>query len=66
MMIEKKSRRTLLFKVLAPVLAVFIMLLLLEGGMRLLESSRVKITIQQQMKEMLKEAEQLYPPSKSL
>jgi hypothetical protein len=64
MMTEKKSRRTLLFKVLAPVLSCFFMILLLEGGMRLLELSREKIAIQQQMREMIEEAEQLYPPSK--
>ncbi len=64
MMADKKSRRTLLFKVLAPVLACFFMILLLEGGMRLIELSRTKITTQQQIREMLEEADQLYPPSK--
>jgi hypothetical protein len=63
-MTEKKSKRTLLFKLLAPILAGFFMLLLLEGGIRLLESSKNKITIQQQMRKMFKEASQLYPPSK--
>jgi len=64
MMTEKKSRRTLLFKMLTPILAGFFMLLLLEGGMRLLELSKKKMTTQQQMREMLKQASQLYPPSK--
>jgi hypothetical protein len=62
MMNEKKSKHSLLFRVLAPILAGFFTLLLLEGGIRLLESSKNKMTIQQQLTEMLKEANQLYPP----
>ena len=61
-MSEKKSKRTLLFKVLAPILAGVFTLLLLEGGIRLLELTKRKNTIQQQVTEMLKEANQLYPP----
>jgi len=66
MMDEKKSRRTLLFKILAPILTVFFTLLLLEGGMRLLDWAQKEKTIQEQMTEMLKEAGQLYPPPDKL
>lgn len=51
-----------MFKVLAPILAGFFTLLLLEGGIRLLELSKSKKTIQLQLTEMLKEANALYPP----
>jgi hypothetical protein len=62
MMTEKKSKRTLLFKMLAPILTVFFTLFLLEGGLRLLELVQKEKTIQEQMTEMPKEAGQLYPP----
>jgi hypothetical protein len=66
MMSEKKSKHALLFKMMAPIVAVFFTLLLLEGGMRLLESTQKEVTLQQQITEMLKEAGQLYPPSEKL
>ena len=61
-MTKKKSKRSLLFKILAPILAGFFTLILLEGGIRLLELTKKKMTMQQQMTEMLKEAGKLYPP----
>jgi hypothetical protein len=61
-MSEKKSKRSLLFKILAPILAGFFTLILLEGGIGLLEISKSKLSVQQQMTEMLKEAGKLYPP----
>jgi hypothetical protein len=61
-MTEKRPKRSVLFRVLVPVLAGFFTLLLLEGGMRLMELSQSKVTLEQQMTEMLKEAGRLYPP----
>jgi hypothetical protein len=61
-MTEKKSKRILLFKVLTPIITGIFMLLLLEGGTRLLELFTHEKTEKEQKSEMLREAEALYPP----
>jgi hypothetical protein len=61
-MAAKRPKRTLLFRVLTPVLAAFLAIVLLEGGIRLFEWSQSRITIQEQKIRMVEEARKLYPP----
>lgn len=65
-MAEKKTKRRLLFGVLGTALAVFVTLILLELGVRVVEHFAGRKTKQERFTEMLKEARSLYPPSNKL
>jgi len=61
-----KPKRVLLFKVLTPILAVFMTLVLLEIGLRVTEHFSKKPTKKEKRMEMIQEAGNLYPPSNQL